>query len=105
MNDIRKRINASNTPEGRGIARVIKNYLKKTLNADEVEYSSGYFYSSGFVRKGDKYVYISTRDYRFDNWQDNILYRTATGFKDYTGGRNQFAIIEELPSKVQALLN
>jgi len=88
------------------VARAIKSFLKANLNCDEINYSGNWCDSSGFVRKGDKYVYISFSDFRhWQNWMDDILYRTATNFKDYSGGYNQYATLDNLISKVQTLLD
>jgi len=47
---------------------------------------------SGFIKlKEDKYLYVSCHDIRWNsNYRTNILIRTATGYKDFSGGQNIF---------------
>ena len=53
----------------------------------------------GFVKKCNKFVYIST-----DTHNGKILYRTASSEKDYVGGFNNYCTKEELIDKVMRLL-
>lgn len=80
------------TPEFAKFARGFKAAIKEQLGPDDelVSFTRGHFYCSGFVRRGDRFVYFSISDVRFfgTSWADRILIRTAKHDKDYTGGRN-----------------
>lgn len=83
------------------------NALLKTLFPDCIIHGShsGYCECSGFVQKGNHYVYISVGDFRYwDTWDQNILVRTAVNEKDFRGGSNNFVSIEKLQEKVYSLL-
>ena len=68
--------------------------------------NKGYFYVSGFVysRTADRYVYFSTGDVRDKHWCERILYRSATGPRDFKGGTNRFTGIEDFGADVLTLL-
>lgn len=70
-----------------------KKSLKAELESSSLELvtiSKGHFCISGFLKKGDKYVYFSVSDVRGYDWYRQILYRTAKSVKDYTGGPNHY---------------
>lgn len=89
--------------------------LKNELKAKGdyvVKIKPGHYYMSGFIQKGDKYVYLS---YRIPRGMRNIhlenmscfqgfLVRTAKNDKDFTGGSNNFTNIDYLISKIDFLL-
>ena len=66
---------------------------------------TGYCEVSLFITNGEKYVYLSTSDFRYweNEWKDRILIRTATNPKDYTGGMNHYASLENLVESVERL--
>ena len=67
--------------------------------------SSGcYCEASGFMECGEKFVYVHTNDYRWRDWSKEILFRTAESLKDYHGGNNNFADLEELEERIKNLL-
>jgi len=70
-----------------------RKFLNKNIpeGAEIVQYSTSSTFISGFIRKGDKYVFFSTVDMRFGHlrWEENILIRKALSTKDYIGGENQ----------------
>ena len=72
-------------------------YKKLTKLPLKFNYVSGHFYCSGFLKNvhTGKFAYFSISDVRHfsDSWVDNILLRTASHEKDYTGGRNQSTTI------------
>jgi len=87
------------TPEFKSFARKFKNALQKeldTIGAKITSYNTGHFYVSGFFRVGEsnKCYYFSLPDVRGGSQNNNMMYRTATGEKDYTGGSNQWVDIE-----------
>ena len=47
---------------------------------------------SGFIKfANDTFIYVSTKDIRFcNNYRQEILFRTAKSYKDFTGGMNNF---------------
>lgn len=79
--------------EFRQFARDFRKFLNKNIpeGAEITRYRENYFYVSGFIRKGNKYVYFSTPDMRFGHlrWEENILIRKASNDEDYIGGENQ----------------
>lgn len=85
--------------------------FKRNLNiqlrgqARVVNYTVGHYYVSGFAEKDGKYVYFSLFDVRFFNdWHSRVLYRTATGPKDYTGGMNRFTSLDRLGADILSVL-
>ena len=51
---------------------------------------------SGFVKNTvtGKIVYVNTEPSPYGPLSDKVLYRTAEHFKDYTGGRNQWGLVD-----------
>lgn len=85
------------TPEFTAFARTFKKELTaelKTVGAENITFSVGHFYVSGFYTVKGQAWYFSISDVRFFR-DERILYRTATSYKDYTGGANQYVKIEE----------
>ena len=62
-------------------------------------------YADGFIEKDGKYVFYSFSDFRWWPWDKDILIRTATSLKDFTGGRNNYANLEDLQPSVYKLFN
>jgi len=72
-------------------------YQLRKLRAKEISFSKGHFYISGFFKVGDQYYYFSLSDVRdgvrtYD--EPKLLVRTAKSPEDYTGGANNFIVIE-----------
>lgn len=90
----------STTPEFAKFAREAKAAIKSQLQAGDelVSFNRGHFYFSGFIRRGDKFVYFMSSDVRYfrREWADKLLIRTAQHDRDYTGGRNQHTQIQNL---------
>ena len=63
--------------------------------------------ANGFIKdQNGKFVYYSTNDYRYNilgRWDQRILIRTAESEKDYRGGANHYADLEELEDQVNWL--
>lgn len=93
------------TEDFKAFAGDLKKYINKNLppSSKLVNWSVGHFYVSGFIQKGEQYVYFSLRDVRGYDWYDNVLIRTAAHCKDYTGGRNNYTSIEFFGQSVQNL--
>jgi hypothetical protein len=90
-------------------ARKFRSYIKKNLPEGSVlvNFSTGHYELSGFIRKDDKYVYFSISDVRhFPNeWISDVLIRTARDEKDYTGGSNNSTTLKEFRENVSRLLS
>lgn len=72
--------------------------------AEIIDFKGGCCQSSGYIKKGDKYIYVSLSDVRFSpNWDQDVLIRTAKDEKDYTGGPNHRSSIETLQEDVRSL--
>jgi hypothetical protein len=97
--------------EGKSFARAFKNMLTRELSASGVEVTDfhiGHYDLSGFLRKDELYVYFSYSIPRHGERIDfntggcrGVLYRTASGPKDYHGGMNNFCSISELPEALR----
>lgn len=67
--------------------------------------SGCYCEAGGYMERNGKFVYVRTNDYRWRDWSQSILYRTAESLTDYHGGSNHFADLEWLEEGVVGLLN
>ena len=98
------------------------NAMKKiaeSLNAEVVDYSKGHYDMSGFIKRGEHYVYFSYSaslsgprsscilkdDDNFRGCCAPMLFRTAAHAKDYTGGINNFRSFEGCEELIDKLLN
>ena len=97
------------------------NAMKKiaaSLNAELVNYSKGHYDMSGFIKRGDKYVYfdysssfcggrtqVLLKNNRYGEFYSPLLIRTAKNEKDYTGGYNNFESFESCETLIDKLLN
>lgn len=85
--------------------RKFKALLTSLFPDCTIKMVGGFCEDSGFVSKDRHFVYISLSDLRFwDNWDKEILVRTAANDKDYSGGRNNYATLETLQKSVYELL-
>ena len=52
---------------------------------------------SGFIKfANDTYIYVSSKDNRFcNNYRQEIMFRTAKDYKDFTGGNNHFINLDK----------
>jgi hypothetical protein len=67
----------------------IKKHLK-SIGCTKIELSMNFYYFSGFfTSKSGQVYYISCSDVRHFGY-NQLLYRTALHYKDYTGGHNQY---------------
>lgn len=95
---------SSRTPEFNSFAKSLKREIKRKLpDIIELHFNVGHFYLSGFIKNNDsnKFAYFMTSDIR-PSVPNNVLVRSATGLKDFTGGPNKFVswdtFIDELVS-------
>jgi hypothetical protein len=67
-----------------------------------VNFNTGHYYCSWFIKNGDKYVYCSFSDVRYfsTSWYKLILYRVAKNERDYTGGSNWYTELENLEGAI-----
>jgi len=95
---------STTTPEFKEFYRTFKSEFTKELlsqNAKNIEFSRGHFYVSGFCTINNQVWYFSLSDVRGMEFNLNqscmgkLMYRTAKDYKDYTGGSNRYATIEE----------
>ncbi len=95
------------TPEFAEFAKQIKSYLKKIEGYELVDFLRGHFEFSAFLKniKTGKLVYVSCSDVRYfpDEWYNNLLIRTASHEKDYTGGSNNYVKFIELKKMADRL--
>jgi hypothetical protein len=62
----------------------------KELGCTNIKMDYGFYYFSGFLTsKNGQIYYFSCSDIRHFNY-NQLLIRTATSYKDYTGGSNQY---------------
>jgi len=84
---------SSKTPQFIDFARKFRSELKKELkkqDAENFKISVGHFYISGFFTLKGQIFYFSLSDVRGSIMGNKLLIRTATDYKDYTGGSNHF---------------
>jgi len=92
------------TPEFKAFCKVFKKEFTnelKSVNCTDIVFSYGHFYISGFFTYEGQVYYFSLPDVRdFGEWYDEyncmnqLLYRTAKDYKDFTGGHNRYAVIK-----------
>lgn len=97
-------------PDFKSFSTKLRNYIKAICeenNMEMVSFNRGHYECSGFVKvlATDSYFYWSISDVRYwsDEWFNKVLYRTATGPKDYRGGQNMYCPLEKLGSSIVAL--
>lgn len=97
--------------EAKSFVTAFRNMLKRELEPEGieiVEFTPNHYDCSGFVRKDDKYIYISYSiprygeiiDFDVSGYANGVLYRTATSDHDYHGGMNRFSSIKDLPRNI-----
>ena len=82
----------------------------EAVNAVVVSENKGHYFTSCFIERNGKFVYI----HHFSNMRmndmvkielDSFLIRTARHAKDYTGGINQYCDMSQLQSMIDKLLS
>ena len=92
--------------------------IATALGGEVVGQSYGHYDMSGFIRRGDKYVYFSYSNgccrggrtfvnlkEQCDSWISPLLIRTAADSKDFRGGCNHFASFEKCQGLIDELLS
>lgn len=97
-------------------ARTFRGILKaemESIGAELVSYSIGHYFVSVFVKKSEKYIYISydcprygqAIDFSRNGVADGILYRKAKDTKDFRGEKNHFCSMSKLTESINGLFN
>lgn len=95
--------------EAKSFVTAMKNMLKRELAPYDINGLSlkpNHYNCSGFLEKDGYYVYISYSIPRYGDRinfsasgaSNGVLYREAENEKDFTGGRNHFCALEDLPN-------
>ena len=98
--------------DAKSFVRAFKNMLTRELKdsgIQVVDIHSGHYDLSGFLQRGNTYVYVSYSiprygkriDFNAIGACDGVLYRSAEGLKDFRGGNNNFCSIYELPIAIK----
>lgn len=108
---------SSVTEQYKSAKRLFRNQMKKLFPDDEIIIGScPHFEFTGFIKRGEKYVYFASGDLRNcgegyrDPFLNSMLVRTAKHDKDWTGGCNNFVkydddFSERFREKVDSLFN
>ncbi len=96
------------------------NAMKKiaqSLGAEVVNYDKGHYDMSGFIKRGDRYVYFSY-DSSLSGSRSKVilrgkgfgccaplLLRTAANAKDFHGGTNNYESVKDCEKLIDKLLN
>jgi hypothetical protein len=88
---------SSRTPEYLSWHRKFKNAFKKFLTANgatDIQISKpNHFDMSGFFTVKGQDWYFSISDLRWS--KESMLVRTVRDYKDFTGGRNQYVVLDQ----------
>ena len=100
-------------PDDSQFISAFRNYMKAIAKANGWEIldykSHPYCEFTCFFKKGDRYIYVASGDYR--DWSyafvgaNRILFRDARSDKDYRGGVNNYCNLEEIEAKVNERFN
>lgn len=98
--------------EFKAFASEFRRVLKRLDGWQLIKFSTNHYNCTAFLKKGDRYVYIShdvprggqpLNMYATDPFF-GILYRTAKHEKDYTGGMNHFTNFANLEADLNDLI-
>ena len=92
------------------------NVMKKVANhlgGELVAYTKGHYFTSGCIRRGDRYVYFNYEtsfnrthiNMDAKDFMNGLLVRTAENEKDYRGGSNNYTSIMDCERVIDRLLN
>ena len=79
--------------------REFTNMLKPYINNIKIHKPNHFDVSGFFERKDNQIFYFSLGDLRWN--KKELLIRTATDFKDYTGGRNNFIPMNNIEEEIK----
>lgn len=92
--------------------RAFKNFLKRNLpDCEIIGFKANHYDVSGFVKKGDKFIYIAQNmdrlncqhDFNAIGCANGVLFRTAKNEKDYRGGSNHFSSMYDLIDNINMM--
>ena len=98
------------TAEFKSFCRMFKFEFKKVLDelgCTDLECSYGHFIISGFFNSADgRLWYFSLNDVRDMKYERELrlLVRTAKHHKDYTGGMNRFALLDDITDDLKRII-
>lgn len=87
--------------------KAIKAMLKRSFPGYTITPTkNAWCQASGFIQDKDtgKTVFYMFQDYRYGDWKQRILIRTAMSTQDFTGGANHFTDIDNLYADVMMLM-
>lgn len=97
------------TPEFTAFCRTFKSEFKKVLDGlgcTGLECSNGHFYVSGFFNSADgRLWYFNIGDVRWMGRPHSLLVRTARHRKDYSGGTNMYAKLEDFSGHLGRIID
>lgn len=96
------------SPSYKSFERKYKNYLKQIaqeVGGELVKFNPNHYEFSCFIKRNDKYVYISISDVRYfkNEWFNHVLIRTAQSERDYSGGCNRYTSLDKIDQMIIAL--
>lgn len=98
-----------NTPEFNKFYNKFKVEFKKLLKGidgfNKLIISKGHFYLSGFIVINRSYYYFSISDVRSPMVPGELLVRTAKHDKDYTGGINNYVMLDNFVEEFKRTFN
>jgi hypothetical protein len=98
------------TKQFKAFSRAFNSDIKEVTknDFDIVDWNVGHFDISGFLKfkLNSRLVYFSISDVRHfkDAWHKNILIRTAEHEKDFSGGGNNYATLENFNDRACMLV-
>ena len=98
------------SPSAKVFVSDFRRALKRSLAGTDIEIvsiKSGHYDFSGFVKKGDKYIYLSfsiPRHGMIIAFSQRILYRAAKNAQDFRGGNNHFCSLGDIGEELKRAL-
>ena len=65
------------------------------INAENIVFSKGHFYLSGFFTVQNQIFYFSLSDVRSSQQNPQLLVRTAKNYQDFSGGANNYVSLKK----------
>jgi len=65
------------------------------INAENIVFSKGHFYLSGFFTVQNQIIYFSLSDVRSSQQNPQLLVRTAKNYQDFRGGANNYVSLKK----------
>lgn len=96
--------------DAKSFYRAFKNYLKRCFpEAEIIGFKPNHYDTSGFIRFGNSYIYVSHSlgrqgspiDFGDSSYMNGVLYRSAENSKDFHGGANHFCSLNGLADSIR----